>query len=806
MVNRWILRVLASCSILAGLSVSAVSMGAPIAGADGTTTSCAGVTGTIEPWQNQCAIVNDPITYDREYFVLQAPKRTFLTRDQVLANAAQYRAQGFTQNFLWWAKIQQITPPANQLWTACGDNPNGNPRPVGQFCNTAIVSGAIGTDLSNRTIDVIGTQGGDWIALACGNFGYPVKHEDVYPTISGFKFNDLNRDGKYEPGEPGIGGITFTLTLVSSLVGNTPGEVATTVSKPDGSFTFPLSKLDEGPGTYRVTEQYTPNWPNTTSLTQTITVPEGAGSGQWGPTLMFGDRQEIPPVPVATPVSTDQSSSQGAQVTLNGTGSYSPTGSPITWTWTGPFGTATGSTPTVQMPPGTSTVTLTVSDGIESRSTQTTVTVYPPITPTSAIVTAVEGQPFSGPVATFTDPDPSGVATDYVASINWNDGSAPSVGSIAKAADGTFTVTGSHTYIDEGPYAPTVTVTDADVPYNTGTAVDQGGVGDALLSPAVQGTLTSVEGASLSGIVGTFSDANPIATARDFSATVAWGDGATSVGSVTENPDGTFSVSASHTYTEETTYSTKVSVVDDGGSSTSIGGTVVVSDAPLRATGVETATTNPLSNLTLATFTDANPFGTAGDFTATIDWGDGTTSSGTVTGPVGASSGPYSVSGSHTYSTLGFKTIKVHIVDDGGQTADVVDHVLIYAPSNFVVGDLSIGGFHQGAAANGPTVNFWGSQWWKKNTVSGDPAGAPASFKGYATTTTDSTFTSSPGNTPGEPATIPAYMGVLVTGSVNKSGSSISGSIVHVVIVQTDAGYAADPGHWGTGSVVWDLR
>jgi hypothetical protein len=68
----------------------------------------------------------------------------------------------------------------------------------------------------------------------------------------------------------------------------------------------------------------------------------------------------------------------------------------------------------------------------------------------------------------------------------------------------------------------------------------------------------------------------------------------------------------------------------------------------------------------LATLTDANALGASTDFTATIDWGDGTPGSvGTVTGGGGA----YSVDGSHRYATGGSYTITVHIVDDGGSTA-----------------------------------------------------------------------------------------------------------------------------------------
>jgi hypothetical protein len=48
-------------------------------------------------------------------------------------------------------------------------------------------------------------------------------------------------------------------------------------------------------------------------------------------------------------------------------------------------------------------------------------------------------------------------------------------------------------------------------------------------------------------------------------------------------------------------------------------------------------------------------------------------------------------------------------------------------------------------------------------------------------------------------------MAVLVTSSVSKSGSTISGNTVHVVIVQTSPGYAANPGHAGTGTVVATL-
>jgi hypothetical protein len=45
-------------------------------------------------------------------------------------------------------------------------------------------------------------------------------------------------------------------------------------------------------------------------------------------------------------------------------------------------------------------------------------------------------------------------------------------------------------------------------------------------------------------------------------------------------------------------------------------------------------------------------------------------------------------------------------------------------------------------------------------------------------------------------------MAVIVSSSIGQSGSTISGNTVHIVIVRTNPGYAPDPGHAGTGTVV----
>jgi hypothetical protein len=105
---------------------------------------------------------------------------------------------------------------------------------------------------------------------------------------------------------------------------------------------------------------------------------------------------------------------------------------------------------------------------------------------------------------------------------------------------------------------------------------------------------------------------------------------------------------------------------------------------------------------------------------------------------------------------------------------------------------------------DGANVEFWGAQWAKNNSLSGGPA--PDAFKGFASTapqTCGGGWASNPGNSSGPPAgPLPSYMGVIVSSTVAKSGSAISGDVLKIVVVKTNPGYAPDPGHAGTGTVV----
>ncbi|HYR15729.1 MAG TPA: hypothetical protein VEQ67_16160, partial [Mycobacterium sp.] len=376
-------------------------------------------------------------------------------------------------------------------------------------------------------------------------------------------------------------------------------------------------------------------------------------------------------------------------------------------------------------------------------------TVDPPIAATGAALTATEGAPFSGTVATFTDPDASSTASEYSATVNWGDGSS-SAGTVSGASGGPFTVTGSHTYAEEGTYSTSVVIEDVDNPTNSATASGSATVGDAALTAGPVAVISGTEGSSVSGTVGSFSDANPGATAADFTATIAWGDGTSSAGVVTGPTGGPFTVSGTHTYTEEGSYSINVAVSDTGGSTVTLTGTATIADAALTAgppvviTGTEGSTVSG----TVGSFSDANPGATAADFTATIAWGDGTSSAGVVTGPTG---GPFTVSGSNLYAEEGSYTIAVTVTDVGGSTvalsgsATIADAALasqcamptntsqVFAGATATFSDQS----STGNAADFSASIDWGDGTSSAGVITGGPGNLPYTVSGshnYAST------------------------------------------------------------------------
>jgi hypothetical protein len=404
--------------------------------------------------------------------------------------------------------------------------------------------------------------------------------------------------------------------------------------------------------------------------------------------------------------------------------------------------------------PGSYPVSVFIQDvGGASATAVTTFTITgttPVVAPISpATLTEIEGKPFTAPIGAFTDPNLIATTSEYSATINWGDATTSS-GTVSQLATGTFIVTGSHAYAEDTtgapPQAVTFTVKEAGGGTLTGAAGVSITVADAPLSS--QGaSIQPVEGVPFVGtLVATVTDSNPAATIADFttgtgSVTINWGDGTSStltsvppaVITASGSPAGVvFSITGSHTYAEEGSFQVTVTADDKGGSTTIASGQATVADAPLSSTGLvqpviitEEATVFPIPQFgtpvftgPVAVFSDLNTGATIADYTATIDWGDGTPpSTGTIVAL--APAGTFEVSGSHTYATSGVNggngtfRVQTQISDVGGSKLTVANTATVIDDPLSVNGILNpssdSGKNNQDAITNVAQPNFYGT-------------------------------------------------------------------------------------------------
>jgi hypothetical protein len=169
---------------------------------------------------------------------------------------------------------------------------------------------------------------------------------------------------------------------------------------------------------------------------------------------------------------------------------------------------------------------------------------------------------------------------------------------------------------------------------------------------------------------------------------------------------------------------------------------------------------------------------------------------------------------------LGQYTLELS-VNDGHNSPVTSDASLVLfaypATGRFVLGDGAVtkalaaasAAVKKASVASPPTVTFWSPLWSKLNPLVNSPLTmAPASFRGLASSTSSTpptcggTWTGTTAYSTAAPATVPAYMGVIVSSRITLANNQLSGNITRIVIVKTNPGYSNAQGRSGTGTIV----
>ena len=304
-------------------------------------------------------------------------------------------------------------------------------------------------------------------------------------------------------------------------------------------------------------------------------------------------------------------------------------------------------------------------------------------------ITATQEVPFSNVVATLVDSDRTASPSDFnnppgSVQVNWGDGVTSAGLVVGPISPGVFYVDASHTYASSGSYFTQISVND-----QSGNSAIATGLATVTTSAPpeltiVANTIKGSAGTTLSGVpVANFLDPDPSDIASDFAAVITWGNGNTSIGLI-QGGTGAFTVYGTNTYGAQGSYNTTVTVIStNNGLDGFANGTAKIGPTSTYSlTGQQIAENAgaPFS-AEVATFTDATMTDTSADFSATIAWGDGQTSQGTVTEET-ASGGvlSFSITGSHVYALPATEAIAVTLVDQHNSSSNTTSTANVTGP------------------------------------------------------------------------------------------------------------------------------
>jgi hypothetical protein len=207
----------------------------------------------------------------------------------------------------------------------------------------------------------------------------------------------------------------------------------------------------------------------------------------------------------------------------------------------------------------TITVTVTGSDGSSGTGSGPTTAADAALTSQGNTIGIVPHASQQRTVATFRDADAAAAATDYSATIDWGDGTPPTIGAIGGTAGSGFSVTGTHSYTKAGPFTTTTKISDVGGASTAAT-------GKAAGIVVTVNKITLNEGDTFGGVIATFDDLTCMNSS--YSDTVHWGDGTTSSAALLTNGgscSGGYSLETSHSYVEGGSYTITVVVTATDG-------------------------------------------------------------------------------------------------------------------------------------------------------------------------------------------------------------------------------------------------
>ncbi|MBI4080147.1 MAG: DUF1416 domain-containing protein [Candidatus Levybacteria bacterium] len=188
-----------------------------------------------------------------------------------------------------------------------------------------------------------------------------------------------------------------------------------------------------------------------------------------------------------------------------------------------------------------------------------------------------------------------------------------------------------------------------------------------VISPIPNVTLN--EGSTYS-YIGSFNDSDSSA----WNASVDYGDGS---GSQPLNLNGT-SFSLNNIYANPGVYTVTVTVMDDQGAAGTGTATITVNNVAPTVEAISAPTAPVQINTAVTASASFSDPGVSETHTASWDWGDGVTTSGTIT----ESNGSGSVSGNHTYTATGVYTVVLSVTDNyGGVGSSQFQYIAVYAPN-----------------------------------------------------------------------------------------------------------------------------